>query len=137
MAMGEKKVSNRIDKWLWAVRIYKTRSLASEACKSGRVKIDDISVKPASKVEVGKVIKVRKKAIIYTYKVLAALEKRVSAKLAVEYVEDLTPEEEKLKARMIHSSAFHQIHSAKRERGMGRPTKKERRDIDKWKDFED
>jgi ribosome-associated heat shock protein Hsp15 len=115
----------RIDKWLWAVRIYKTRSLATEACKKGRVLILDQAVKPSRLIRTGDLIQVKKPPVVYTYKVLGLLGKRLSASAVKEFVENRTPEEEldKLKVKDGFFIA--------RDRGSGRPTKKERRIIDK------
>lgn len=124
----DKRGKIRIDKWLWAVRVYKTRTLASEACNSGKVKINGKSVKPSHSVVIGIEITVQKKLIKHRFKVLGLIEKRVSAKIASESIEDLTPESETIKL----SIAKHQP-VAYRERGKGRPTKKERRKMDKLK----
>jgi ribosome-associated heat shock protein Hsp15 len=119
----------RIDKWLWAVRIFKTRSQASEACKKGRIVIDGQQVKPARAVKVGEIVTVKKRPVFYKYKVLGLLGKRQSAKIAREYVEDITPEEE-LKKLEMHKKQDQFEH---REKGLGRPTKKERRILDRVK----
>ncbi len=123
----------RIDKWLWSVRIFKSRTISSEACKSNKVKINEVSIKPSTSVEVGNLVEVRKNGFIFNYKVLKLIEKRVSATLAQPCYEDLTPEEElnKYKAWYVGKAQ-----SEKREKGAGRPTKRERRDIDKYKDWE-
>ncbi len=115
----------RIDKWLWAVRIYKTRNQAAEACKKGRILILDQSVKPSRVLKINDVVQVKKPPVVYSYRVLGLLGKRLSAKAVREYIENITPEAEmdKLKVR----ETFFII----RERGTGRPTKKERRTIDK------
>jgi len=118
----------RIDKWLWAVRIYKTRSIASDACRNGKVEIQDQKVKPSKSVSVGDIISVKKPPYRFTYKVCGLIGKRVSAKLAAAYYEDMTPAEELLKVKTIHESAFF-----KRESGTGRPTKKDRRTIDRFR----
>ena len=115
----------RIDKWLWAVRIYKTRSMATEECKKGRVIVDGVAVKPSRIVKVGDKVVVRKLPVIYTYQVKGIISKRVSAQLAQEQYEDLTSIEELNKLK-IQDTVF-----IKRDRGTGRPTKKERRMIDK------
>lgn len=115
----------RIDKWLWAIRVFKTRSLAAEACKKGKVIIDDVQVKPSRIVKINDVVFVRKLPVVYSYKVTGLIEKRVSASLAVQNFEELTPEEELLKLQ-VNEAIF-----VKRDRGSGRPTKKERRVINK------
>lgn len=117
----------RIDKWLWAVRFFKTRSSATEACKKGRVIIGDIQVKPSRMVKAGDVIKIRKPPVTYAYKVLQLAEKRMGAKMVSDYVLDITPEEE-LKILEIQRS----MSWFKRDPGTGRPTKKERRDLDNF-----
>jgi len=118
----------RIDKYLWSVRVFKTRSMATEACKKGRVKIDGQQVKPSRTVKQGEEIEVKKPPVLYTYKVLEFPKNRVAAKLVPAYSEDLTSEEEMGKLKM-QDDFF-----VKRDKGMGRPTKKERRIIDKLKD---
>ena len=115
----------RVDKWLWAVRIYKTRKQAAEACKKNRILILDQSVKPSRVLKINDVVQVKKPPVVYSYRVLGLLGKRLSAKAVREYIENITPEAEmdKLKVR----ETFFIV----RERGTGRPTKKERRIIDK------
>jgi len=120
-------ISLRIDKYLWAVRIYKTRSLATEACNGGKVKIDGVSVKASRHVKPGEVFTVQQRYITRTYRVLELLEKRVSAKVIPAYLEDLTPAEEIEKLKMERFA------SVSRYRGTGRPTKKERRLMEKFK----
>lgn len=115
----------RIDKWLWAVRLFKSRSLATEECKKGHISIDGISVKPSRIPKVGDVIQVRKNPVTFSYKVIGVLGKRVGAQLVSEYMEDVTPPEV-LKALEIRK----QMSNFDRDRGAGRPTKKDRRDID-------
>lgn len=124
----EKEQNLRIDKWLWAVRIFKTRSQASEACKKGKILIDDIQVKPSRVVKAGEIIHVKRPPVTYQYKVLGLLGKRQSAKIAAEYVEDITPENEKEKLEVQRYTGF-EI----RDRGAGRPTKRERRLINELK----
>jgi ribosome-associated heat shock protein Hsp15 len=119
----------RIDKFLWAARIYKTRSVASEACRKGRIIINNIQVKPSRSVTSGEVITVRKPPVIYTYRVIEPIENRVSSKLAPKYIEDLTSEEERAKTNVRLSGI-----TGYRERGSGRPTKKERRNLDRFTD---
>ena len=118
----------RIDKWLWAVRIFKTRSQATEACKKGRVVIDGQQVKPSYSVKAGDIVTVKKKPVFYKFKVLGLLGKRQSAKIASEYKEDVTPEEELKKLDIQKQATFEY-----REKGAGRPTKKERRELDRIK----
>ena len=126
--MAEKNTT-RIDKWLWAVRIYKTRSIATQACAGGTVKIDGNTVKASRMVRKGDIIQVRKRVIKYEYKVLKIAEKRMGAKLVPDFLEDITPEEELDKLESAHQ---HPLQT--REKGQGRPTKKERRVMDKVRD---
>ena len=118
----------RVDKWLWAVRIFKTRAISTDACNSGKVKIDGKSIKPSRSIKLNETITVQKGIIKFVYNVTGLIEKRVSAKIAGKNVTDLTSEEEKFKL----SAASAQPMGA-RDKGMGRPTKKERRGIDKLK----
>ena len=115
----------RIDKYLWAVRVFKTRTEATDACKGNKVKVDGVAVKPSRPVKVGNIIEVRKGSVQYIYKVKALLENRVGARLVPEYAENLTPQSELDKLRAPVETFF-----LKRDRGMGRPTKKDRRDMD-------
>ncbi len=119
----------RIDKFLWAVRIYRTRSLATEACAGGKVKIGGVSVKASRLIKPGEVIDVTQRFITRTYRVLALLEKRVSAKIVQKYIEDSTPQEEIDKLKMERFTSYVQ-----RYKGTGRPTKKERRLMEKLKE---
>ena len=114
----------RIDKYLWAVRVYKTRSLAAEACKKGRVMMDDMPVKPSRSVSAGELIHVKKMPVVYAYRVLDPIEKRVGAKIVDNYVKNITPREELQKLDLQDDFYI------KRDRGAGRPTKKERRLLD-------
>jgi len=114
----------RIDKYLWAVRVYKTRSQASEACRKGRVMIDEMPAKPSKVVKAGEIIQVKKMPIVYSYRILDPIEKRVGAKIVDNYVKNVTPEEE-LQKLELQDDFF-----IKRNRGAGRPTKKERRLLD-------
>lgn len=116
----------RIDKWLWAVRIYKTRSLASEACKKNKILINDEIAKPSKLIKKSDTIQVSKKQVTYIYKVIDLTHKRISAKLIPDYLINLTSQEELNKLKPAKFPDF-----AKRERGSGRPTKKERRTIDR------
>lgn len=120
----------RIDKWLWSVRIFKSRTLASNACKGGRVKVDHEAVKASSNLEVGQTVQVKKNGFDLEFRVIKLIEKRVGAPLAVECYEDLTPPEElnKFKDWFVGKGQ-----AEMREKGTGRPTKKERREIDDYK----
>ena len=117
----------RIDKWLWAVRIYKTRSIAAEACKKGHISIGDRTAKPANNVRVGDIVNVKKAPITYSFKVLKCAENRVGAKLVPELMENVTSQEQYEILEMSRISGF-----TGRARGTGRPTKKERRDLDQF-----
>lgn len=119
----------RIDKFLWAARIYKTRSIASEECRKGRILINDVQVKPSRNIYEGEIITVRKPPVTYTFRVIKPAENRVSAKMAVNLIEDLTPEEEKSKLNAHNTPGI-----MYRDKGTGRPTKKERRLIDKLRE---
>lgn len=120
----------RIDKWLWSVRIYKSRSLAAKACKSSKVKLEDTPVKASQMVSVGDELIVKKNGYNYQFKILKLIEKRVGAPLAQECYEDLTPKDElnKFNEWYIGTTPME-----KREKGAGRPTKKERRELDEYK----
>lgn len=115
----------RIDKWLWAVRIFKTRTIASDACKLGRVTIGGQRVKPSKMVKVGEIIDVKKPPITYSFKVLALSENRMGAKLVPGFMENVTKKEQLDLLEMTRVSGF-----IDRAKGMGRPTKKDRRDMD-------
>lgn len=120
----------RIDKWLWAVRIYKTRSIAAEACKKGHISIGDKAVKPSHTVRVGDIVNVKKSPITYSFRVLQTAENRVGAKLVPELMENVTPKEQYEILEMSKISGF-----TDRMRGTGRPTKKERREIDSFMEY--
>ena len=115
----------RIDKYLWAIRVFKTRGDATDACKGGKIRINGADIKPSKAVRPGDVIAVRKGAITFTYRVLAAVDKRQGAKLVPQYAENITPEEELAKLKAPVETFF-----LKRDRGTGRPTKKERRQME-------
>lgn len=115
----------RIDKYLWAIRAFKTRNEATEACNGGKVKLNDAAVKPSKSVRQGDVITVRKGAVQFTYRVIEGLEKRVGAALVPQYAENLTPQSELDKMRTPVETFF-----LKRDRGTGRPTKKDRRTME-------
>ena len=119
------KTEVRIDKWLWAVRLFKTRTLASEACKKGKVIIQNVQVKPSRNVKVGDVISIKRNPILFSFKVLALSENRMNAKLVSGFLENVTtPNQLELMelAKLAGQSG--------RDRGAGRPTKKERRDLE-------
>ncbi len=120
--------THRIDKWLWCVRIFKTRNKATAACKKGKIKIKGQEVKPSREVKIGDVIFIDLKKFTKTVKVIALLNNRVSAKLVPDYMIDMTPEKEYNKLKAIKETNYEY-----RQRGLGRPTKKERRMIEKLK----
>ena len=115
----------RIDKWLWAARIYKTRSIAADACKNGRITINGTNVKPSHVIKEGEVVSVRKPPVTYSFRVLKTREQRVGAKLLPEIYENVTDPKQLELLEMSRISGF-----VDRARGTGRPTKKERRQID-------
>lgn len=115
----------RIDKYLWAIRAFKTRSDATEACKGGKVKIGNVNAKPSKAVQPGDVLHVRKGLVTYVYRVVQPTEHRVGAKLVPDFAENLTPQAELDKLRAPVESFF-----ITRDRGAGRPTKKDRREIE-------
>ena len=115
----------RIDKWLWAARIFKTRSIAVDACKNGRVTINGVNLKPSHMVKAGEVVAVRKPPVTYSFKILKTIEQRVGAKLLPEIYENVTTPDQYELLEMNRISGF-----VDRARGTGRPTKKDRRDMD-------
>lgn len=115
----------RIDKWLWAARIFKTRSIASDACKNGRVTIAGMNVKPSRPVKVGEIVDVKKPPITYSFRILKCIEQRVGAKLVPEIYENVTDPQQYEILEMSRISGF-----VDRARGTGRPTKKDRRQLD-------
>ena len=115
----------RLDKYLWAIRVYKTRTDATDACKGGKVRVNGLDVKPSREVKVGDVITARNGAVLYTFKVKELLSSRVGAALVPQYAENLTPQEELDKLRAPVETFF-----LKRDRGAGRPTKKDRRQME-------
>lgn len=120
----------RIDKWLWAARLYKTRTLAADACKNGRITINGTSAKPSRSLKAGDVVGVKKSPITYSFRVLQAIEKRVGAKFIPEILENITPPEQYELLEMNRISGI-----VDRARGTGRPTKKERRALDDFADI--
>jgi ribosome-associated heat shock protein Hsp15 len=118
----------RLDKFLWAIRVYKTRTDATDACKGGKIRLNGSDVKPSKVVKPGDMIVVRKGAVTYTYRVIELIDKRQGAALVPKYAENLTPQEELDKLRAPVETFF-----LKRDRGTGRPTKKDRRQMeDLW-----
>lgn len=119
----------RIDKWLWAARIFKTRSIAADACKNGRVTFNGMNMKPSRTIKEGDVVSVKKPPVTYSFKVLKAIEQRVGAKLLPEIYENVTDPKQYELLQMSHISGF-----IDRAHGTGRPTKKERRALDAFVD---
>lgn len=115
----------RIDKWLWAVRLYKTRSLATEACKKGKILVNNTVVKPSRTIKLGDIIGIKNNPVLYSFKVLTLIQNRVNAKLVPECREDVTTPDQLQLIELGKIAA-----QADRVRGTGRPTKKERREID-------
>ena len=119
----------RIDKWLWAVRIFKTRTIAAEAIKKGRVMVGGVAVKPSRMIRVGDVVQVRKPPVTFSFKVLALSDKRMGAKLVPQFMENITPPDQYELLELNKISGF-----VDRQRGTGRPTKKDRRDLEQFTD---
>ena len=120
----------RIDKWIWAMRIFKTRSLATEECKKGRVSIgldNPVIAKPSRTIKVGDIVNVRKPPITYTFRVKALTENRLGAKLVPEYLENITPQEQYDMLDVVRISGF-----VDRRKGLGRPTKREGRELTRF-----
>lgn len=115
----------RIDKWLWAVRLFKTRTLAAEACKKGKIVIQNVQVKPSRNVKVGDVISIKRNPILFSFKVLALSENRMNAKLVAGFMENVTTADQ---LELIELSKL--AGQTGRDRGTGRPTKKDRREIE-------
>jgi ribosome-associated heat shock protein Hsp15 len=122
----------RIDKFLWAVRLYKTRSLASDACRMNRILINGSPVKPSRIILNNDILTVRKPPVSFLYKIIIPIGNRQPAKLVPDYIEDLTPDAEKAKLEIRLTAPI-----AYRKKGTGRPTKKDRRIIDKWHGYPD
>ncbi len=122
---GKRTGTVRVDKWLWAVRVFKTRTAATSACTSGRVKVNDEPAKPATKIAVGDVVEARRGDRLIVYRATALVEKRIGAKLVEQCVDDQSP------PRPTRADPVLAPPGGARSRGEGRPTKKERRDIDR------
>lgn len=114
----------RVDKWLWATRIFKTRSIATDACKKGRIAVDGVTVKPSRTVKIGDKISVRKPPATYTFEVIGLTETRVGAKLVPNFLKNLTTRDQYELLDMVRISGF-----VNRQKGLGRPTKKEGREL--------
>ena len=114
----------RVDKWLWATRIFKTRSIATDACKKGRITVDGVTVKPSRTVKIGDKISVRKPPVTYTFEVIGLTEARVGAKLVPNFLKNLTTRDQYELLDMVRISGF-----VNRQKGLGRPTKKEGREL--------
>lgn len=119
----------RIDKWMWATRIFKTRTIAVEACKKGRISIQNTPVKASRNIKLGDIIQVRKPPITYSFQVVGLTDRRVGAKLVPEYLKDVTPKEQLDLLEASHLSGF-----IDRAKGTGRPTKRDRREMDRFTD---
>lgn len=114
----------RIDKWLWAMRIFKTRTIATEACKKGRVSVGGAAVKPSRMISVGDTVSVRKPPVTFSFRVRALTENRLGARLVPDYCENITPQSELDLLEVVKISGF-----VDRAKGLGRPTKKEGREL--------
>lgn len=119
----------RVDKWLWAMRVFKTRTIATDACKKGRVTMGGSAVKPARTLKVGDVVEVRKPPVTYTFRVLQLSQNRLGARLVENYLENLTPKEQYDLLEMSRISGF-----VDRQKGLGRPTKREGREMARFKE---
>jgi len=119
------KTEVRIDKWLWAVRLFKTRTLAAEACKKGKIVIKNVQVKPSRNVKVGDVVSIKRNPFLFSFKVLALSENRMNAKLVVDFLQNVTTADQLEMIELAKLSG-----NMGRDRGTGRPTKKERRDLE-------
>lgn len=119
----------RIDKWMWAMRIFKTRTISTEACKKGRVSVGDVIAKPSRMIKVGDVVNVRKPPITYSFRVKALTENRLGAKLVPEYLENITPQSQYDLLDVVKISGF-----IDRRKGLGRPTKREARELSMFKE---
>lgn len=119
----------RVDKWLWAMRVFKTRTIATEACKKGRVYVGDAVAKPSRTIKEGDIVKVRKPPVTYSFRVLALTQNRLGAKLVPEYMENITPKSELDLLDVVRISGF-----IDRRKGLGRPTKREGRELAEFTD---
>ena len=117
----------RVDKWLWAMRVFKTRTIATEACKKGRVLVGDAVAKPSRTIKVGDIVYVRKPPVTYSFRVKALTQNRLGAKLVPDYMENITPKSELDLLDVVKISGF-----IDRRKGLGRPTKREGRELAEW-----
>lgn len=124
----------RIDKWLWSIRIFKSRTIATDAVKAGRVRVAGVSVKPSFQIAEGEVVTVKKDGFNFQFRAIQLIEKRVGAAIAVTCYEDVTPQEERDKYLAWFQNSTPT--TEKRDRGAGRPTKKDRREMDDFKNIE-
>lgn len=125
------KTEVRIDKWLWAVRIFKTRSIAAEACKKGKITLNGMALKPSRNIKIGDILQIRSNPVVYSFKVLQLSENRMGAKLVPDFMENVTtPDQLEILELQRLSGAIN------RARGTGRPTKKDRRDIENYAETE-
>lgn len=123
------KIEERIDKWLWCMRVFKTRTIATDACKKGRVAMGGVAVKPSRTVKPGDIIEVKKPPITYTFRVVQIAPNRLGAKLVPEYLENLTPQSQYDLLEMTKISGF-----VDRHKGLGRPTKRDSRELSRFKE---
>lgn len=123
------KEEERIDKWLWAMRVFKTRTISTDNCKKGRVSVGGAVVKPSRVIKVGDIIDVRKPPITYTFRVLRLTENRLGARLVPEYLENLTPQSQYDTLEMVKISGF-----VDRRKGLGRPTKRDGRELSRFRE---
>ncbi len=119
----------RIDKWLWAMRVFKTRTVATEACKKGRVSVGNVVAKPSRTIKVGDTVCVRKPPVTYSFRVKALTQNRLGARLVPDYMENITPQSELDLLDIVRISGF-----IDRRKGLGRPTKREGRELSKFTD---
>lgn len=122
-------MEERVDKWLWAMRVFKTRTIATEACRKGRVMIGGVVVKPSRQIKEGDIIDVKKPPITYTFRVLKVAGNRLGAKLVPEYLENITAPSQYELLEMTRISGF-----VDRRKGLGRPTKRDSRELSRFKE---
>lgn len=123
------KTEERIDKWLWCMRVFKTRTIATDACKKGRVMIGGVAIKPSRMVKPGDIVDVKKPPVTYTFRVMQIAPNRLGARLVPEYLENLTPQSQYDLLEMSKISGF-----VDRQKGLGRPTKRDGRELSRFKE---